>query len=146
MGRRVPLNGRHHLPHWSPGYTGYPSLDQPGPPGVQWEAARGGQETHTNFRIHSVHCHVWDMLVILKEGNNSHPRCSYCDIILPWVALKPRHPEIDLCAQGAERKRRRMAEEEYQAGAVTAVQDYDRPLEIVSSFKYLRHLLVATDD
>ena len=37
-------------------------------------------------------------------------------------------------------------EEEEQAGAVMVFQAYDRPLEIVSSFKYLGCLLTATDD
>ena len=40
----------------------------------------------------------------------------------------------------------RLAEEEDRLETVTAFQDYDIPLEIVSSFKYMRRLLTATNN
>ena len=40
----------------------------------------------------------------------------------------------------------RLAEEEDRLGTVTEFQDYDIPLEIVSSFKYMRRLLTATSN
>ena len=41
---------------------------------------------------------------------------------------------------------RRVAEDEAQAGTVTILWSYDRPLETVSSFKYPGRLLAAIDD
>ena len=38
-----PLNGQHRLPHHTTGFIWYPSLERPGPSGVQWGDARGGR-------------------------------------------------------------------------------------------------------
>ena len=102
--------------------------------------------TRTNLRIHCVHCHVWDMVVITEESNLPHPQCPDCDMFLPWTALNRCHPETSLCAWGVERKGRQLMEEESQAGAVTEFWAYDRPLKIVLSFNYLGRLLTETDD
>ena len=59
--------------------------------------------------------------------------------------MNHHHPATALCAWGAERKIRCLEEEESWVGAVTAFHDYDRPLEIVSSFKYLGRLMTATN-
>ena len=92
-------------------------------------------KTYTNLRIHLVHRHVWDKIVIMDECNRPHPHCPSCDIFLPWAALNFHYPSSELFARAAESKRRLLAEEEARAGAVTALWDYDRPLETVSSFK-----------
>ena len=39
-----------------------------------------------------------------------------------------------------------MVEEEDRVETVTTIQAYERPLETVSSFKYLGRLLIATND
>ena len=90
--------------------------------------------------------HVQDKIVILEEGNLPHPRFPACDMFISWAALNRRHTLSDIYAQGAERKRRRMADEEAWEGAVTALQAYERPLKIVSSFKYPVNLLIAIDE
>ena len=87
-----------------------------------------------------------DTVVIMKEGNCPRPHCPACDMFVPWAELDLRHPETALCAWREEMNRRHMVEEEDQAGLVTAIQDYDRPLEILSSFKYLGRLLIETDE
>ena len=35
----------------------------------------GQGTTHTNLRIHSVHCHVRYTLVVMEEGKRPHPLC-----------------------------------------------------------------------
>ena len=56
--------------------------------------------------------HVRDTVIILEEGNLPHPRCSRCDMLVPWRALNGKHHDTAMCRSGAERKRRRMAETE----------------------------------
>ena len=67
-------------------------------------------------------------------------------MFIPWVALKHCHSKTSLCAWGAKRNRRRLAEEEAQEGTVTVFWAYDRPMETVSSFKTLGLLLTASKD
>ena len=67
-------------------------------------------------------------------------------MFVPWVALNQRLPTTNLCTQNIDRKRRQMAEEEVWVSAVIAFQVYGRPLETVSSFKYLGRLITAMDD
>ena len=62
------------------------------------------------MRVHFVHRHVLDTVVILEEGNFPHPRCARFDMQVPRRALNGRHPGTAQCAKGAERKRRRLAE------------------------------------
>ena len=45
----------------------------------------GGQVvSRTNLRIHFVHHHMWDTIVILDMVNCHHPRCPKCDIFVLW--------------------------------------------------------------
>ena len=74
------------------------------------------------------------------------PRCTACDMFIPWAALKHRHPAISLFERVYERKRRRLEEEDDWVGTVTSLWDYEIPLKKVSSFKYLGHPLTETDD
>ena len=106
---------------------------------------KGQATTHTNLRIHSVHRHVQDKIVIQDEGNHLQPHCPACDMFFPWAALSRRHPATALYAQGVERKRRFLAEEVAQLERVTTFQVYFRPLEKLSSFKYIVRLLMATN-
>ena len=64
------------------------------------------------MRVHSLHRHVLDTVVILEEGNLPHPRCTQCNILVPWRALNGRHHATDQCARGSEWKRRRLVEAE----------------------------------
>ena len=92
----------------------------------------GQAKTHTNPRIHFVHYHIRDTIVITEEGNRLHPRCPACEMFVPWAALNRYHPLLDLCVWGEERNRWRLSEEEAWAGVLMALQDYDRALETVS--------------
>ena len=64
------------------------------------------------MRVHFVHLHVQDTVVILEEGNLPHPRCPRCDLQVPRKALNGRHLGTAQCKKGAERKRRQLAEKE----------------------------------
>ena len=89
---------------------------------------------------------VRDTIVILEEGNHPHPRCPACDIFVLWVAVNRHHPSLDLCSQGSYSKRHFLEEEEAWAGASTALRVHGRPLETVSSLKYLGRLLTASEN
>ena len=51
-----------------------------------------------------------DIVIILEEGNLPQPRCSLCDMLVPWQALNGRQHATAMCRKGLERKRRRMEE------------------------------------
>ena len=60
--------------------------------------------------MHFCNRHVRDVVIILEEGNIPHLRCSRCDMLVLWRALKGRHHTIAVCKKVAKRKRRRVAE------------------------------------
>ena len=60
------------------------------------------------MRVRFFHRHVWDIVIILEEGNLPHPRFSQCDIMVPWRALIGQNPATAQCDKGAERKLQRM--------------------------------------
>ena len=72
----------------------------------------GRVTTKTAIRVHFVHRHVLNTVVILEEGNLPHPRCARCDMLVPRRALNIRHPDTSQCVEGAERKRRQHGETE----------------------------------
>ena len=41
--------------------------------GCPVEGYEGWKMTRTNIRIHFVHCHMWDTIVIMEEGKCPHP-------------------------------------------------------------------------
>ena len=87
------------------------------------------------MRMHFCSRHVWDILIILEEGNLPHPRCSQCYMLVPWLALNGRHHATAMCRKGAERKRQRMAEAELRDRTERAFEAYWKPLETVATFK-----------
>ena len=57
-----------------------------------------------------------------------------------------RHLATAQCNKGAERKFRRLAEEDIRESTDRAFQAYGKPLEMVNSFKYLAWVMTAGDD
>ena len=98
------------------------------------------------MRVHFVHRHIHDTVVMLEEGNFPHPRCARCDMQVPRKALNGCHLGTTQCAKGAERKRRRLAGTEMRENLERAFRAYGEPMEAVSEFRYLGKLLTATDD
>ena len=92
------------------------------------------------------HRHNRDTVVILAEGNLPHPRCPLCDMMVPWRDLNGTHGRTAQCKRVAEWKRQRLAAEEEREVNVRAFSTYGRPLEMVTSFRYLGQVISAADD
>ena len=84
------------------------------------------------MRVHFVHRHVQDTVVMMEEGNFPYPRCARCDMQMPRKALNGRHLGTAQCAKGAERNRRRMAETETRENLDQVFHAYGQPMEAVS--------------
>ena len=96
--------------------------------------------------VHFLHRHVLDTVVILEEGNFSHPRCAQCNMLVPRRALNGWHPAMAQCARGVERKRRRLAEAETRESPERAFEAYREPIKNVLAFQYLGRVLTAGYD
>ena len=67
-------------------------------------------------------------------------------MMVPWRGLNGRHYATAMCKKGAERKRRQMSEAEFRDITERAFKAYGKPLEMVSTFKYLGRVMMAVDD
>ena len=68
------------------------------------------------------------------------------DMLVPRRALNKRHHTTTQCKKGAEQKRRQIAEAELRDSTERAFEVYGKPLEMVSTFKYLGRAMTAGDD
>ena len=84
------------------------------------------------MRVHSVHRHVHNNVVILEEVGLPLPRCPRCNLQVTSKALNGRHLGNFQCKKGAEQKRRRMAETETRENAERAFQSHGKLMEAVS--------------
>ena len=98
------------------------------------------------MRVHFWRRHVWDVVIILEEGNLPHSRCPRCDILVPWQSLNRRQNSTAMCKSGAERKRRQLAETEVRESTEMAFEVYGEQLKTVPSFKNLGRILTEGDD
>ena len=150
MNRHGKAAGRRRL--WTPQTEGgartyrMSFLTKGGPWQCPVEGCPGALATRTKMRVHFVHRHIQDTVVMLEEVNLPHPRCLRCDMQVPRKALNGRHLGTTQCAKGAERKRRQLAETETRENLERAFHTYGKPMEAVSEFRYLGQLLTATDD
>ena len=110
------------------------------------EGCTGRAATRTAIRVHFLHRHGLDTMVILEEGNLPHLRCPRCNMLVPCFTLNGRHPATTQCARGAEWKRRRLAEEELRESTERAFEAYGSPLKILTAFRYLVQVMTAGDD
>ena len=106
----------------------------------------GGALIRSNLRIHFVHRHVQDTILILEECSHPYPRCHQCNMFVPQKALNDHHLTTSLCRQGMERKWRRLEEEESRERTEKELTAYGFLLSQVTSFEYLGKILVAEDD
>ena len=74
------------------------------------EGCPGVLATRAGMRVHFVHWHVHNTVVILEEGNLPLPQCPRCDLQVSRKALNGRHLGTSQCRMGTEHKRRRLAE------------------------------------
>ena len=98
------------------------------------------------MRMHFCNRHVRDVVIIFEGGNILHPRCSQCDMVVPWRAINVRHHATAMCKNGAEKKRRKRTETELRDRTERDFEAYGKPLERVSTFKYLGRAMTAGDD
>ena len=69
------------------------------------EGCPGVSETRAAMRVHFVHWHVHNTVVILEEGNIPLPRCPRCDLQVSRKALNGRHLDQSVKeGDGAEAK------------------------------------------
>ena len=106
----------------------------------------GWAATWVAMRFHLYHWHIWDTILILEEGNLPHPLCPRCEILVLWRVLNEWNIATSQCAKGAERDNRQMAEEDIWESVERVSQAYGRPLEMVTSLKYLGRVLTVVDD
>ena len=117
-----------------------------GPWSCPVEGCPGWAGTRTAMQMHFCNRNVWDIMIILEEGKLPHPRCSQCDMLVPWRSLNGRHHATAMCKKIVERKIRRMAEAELRYSTERAFQAYGKPLEMLATFKYLGRVMTAGDD
>ena len=98
------------------------------------------------MRVHFVHRHFLNTVIIPEEGNRPHLRCARCNMLVPRRDLNGRHPATNQCSRGAERKRRRLAEAEAREISEQAYEAYGELIQNVSTFRYLGKMLTAGDD
>ena len=67
-------------------------------------------------------------------------------MLLTWAVLNVCHPNTAQCAKGAEQKQPRLSAEEIRASTKGTFQAYGPPLTLMSSFKYLGQILIASDN
>ena len=77
-------------------------LTKGGPRSSPVEGCPGRAGTRTAMRMHFCSQYVRDIVIILEEGNLPHPRCSRCDMLVPWRALNGRHHATALCMKGTK--------------------------------------------
>ena len=65
----------------------------------------GALATRMTKRLHFLHRHVHDTVVMLEEGNLPLPQCPRCNLQVSRKALNGRHLGTFQCQKGAERKR-----------------------------------------
>ena len=84
-------------------------------------------------------------MFILEEVNLPHPWCPQWDMMVTWRVLNERHLSTALCARVAERKNRRLAQEELRESSERAFQAYVAHLKTVTAFRYLGRVMTAGD-
>ena len=110
------------------------------------EGCPGRVRTRTAMRVHFWRRHMQEIIIILEEGNLPHPRCANCDMFVLWRALNGRHKSTEMCRNGADRKRRRLAEAEVRYSTEIAFEVYGQHIQSVPRFKYLGRVLTEGDD
>ena len=66
-------------------------------------------------------------------------------MMVPWRSLNGSHKSTYQCKKGADQKQQSLVAEESRTVNSRAFRAYGRTLEMVSSFKYLRRVLLVVD-
>ena len=90
--------------------------------------------TRAVMRVHFVHRHVHNIVVILEEVNLPLPRFPRCDLLVSRRALNWRHLDTSQYRTGMERKWQRLAEAEMWATSEKAFHAYGTKMWAVTDF------------
>ena len=74
------------------------------------DQCRGRTTMRTAVRVHFLHRHIRDTVIILEEGNLPHPQCPKCNMLVPCKALNGRHVTTAQCTKEVEWKIWQLAE------------------------------------
>ena len=69
------------------------------------EGCPGVSATREAMRVHFVHRHIHNTVVILEEGNLPLPRCPRCDLQVSRKSLNRRNLETNQCLPRVRRRR-----------------------------------------
>ena len=108
------------------------------------EGCPGMLATRAAMRVHFLHRHVNNTVMLLEEGNLPLPRFPRCDLQVSRKALNGRHLGTSQCRTGTERKRQRLAEAEMRVTLEKVFHAYGVQMRAVTEFKYLGRLLINT--
>ena len=100
----------------------------------------------TALRLNLFHRHIRGTMVILEEGNLTHPWCLRCYKMLPFKALNGKQTTTAHCAKGVDKKRCSLVVDDTRDRTERAFQAYGRSLESVTSFKYMGRIMRASYD
>ena len=110
------------------------------------EGCPGRAGTRTAMHVHFWRRHVRDTIIILEEGNLSHPRCENCDMFVLYRALNGRHKSTMMCKRGAKSKRWRLEDAEKRENTEVAFEVYGQQIQSVPRFTYLVRVMTAGDE
>ena len=110
------------------------------------EGCLGGSSNRNNPRVHFVHCHMQDTIMIMEEEKRPYPRCPKCDMYMSHKALNDQHLSTAFFRWEEERKWHRLVEEEAWTGAEVDITSYGIPLSQVTYFKYLGRFILTEDN
>ena len=105
-----------------------------GPRRCPVERCPGVLATQVAMRVHFVHRHVHNTVVILEEGNLPLPRFPRCNLQVSRKALNGRHLGTSQCRMGTERKRIWLAEAEMRKTLERAFHAYGKQMKAVMEF------------
>ena len=97
------------------------------------------------LRLHFMTRHPLDSICIRQEGSAPLPRCTRCDMHLPYTALNRRHFASGACRRGQLAKQRRLADTTNRTARTLAIKIHDIPLQTVQTFKYLGRTMAANN-
>ena len=95
--------------------------------------------------VHFCHRHIQDTMVILEERNPPHPRFYLFDMLVLCRLPNVMHRRTVQWNKVAELKSSHLVEEEDGAVTSRAFIAYGCPLGMMTSFRYLRQVILAAD-
>ena len=103
-----------------------------GPRRCPVEVCLGFLTTSTAMRVHFVHQHVQDTVVMLEEGNLPLPQFFRCDLQVTRKALNGCHMGTLQCKKGGGAEAAMVGRDRDAGNTERAFHAYGKPMEAVS--------------